>query len=271
MSTLRRLLMAHNMNQIRYPADSTVWEVTIPEGEASYQFFIRNRSISSVIDWGDGVVETLSAEGDKRPAHTYQAGSYTVSLTGKYDLLYLGDGNATYGKFVTGLVQVSEELTDYSSLCKHCAITELPTRFTIPYGVKSVSGMFESCKIPYLPDGFSLPDTVLGCSRMFYAAKIASLPDSFVLPKSVTNLSDMFWAISNLKFDIGHFLQNIATSGSINIERAFGACSSITGTAPADKLWGNSNVTWRATNCFMNCRNISNYNEIPAAWGGGGA
>jgi hypothetical protein len=252
----------------KYPANATVWELTIPEGGANYQFFIRNRSSSSVVDWGDGSVETISAQGDKSPAHTYSAGSYTVSLTGKYALVHLGNGNATYGKFVTGLVQVSEELTDYSGLCKYCAITELPTRFTIPYGVDNVSGMFEFCKIPYLPGGFSLPETLLITSRMFYGGGLKSIPQSFILPRSVKTASMMFWSNGSLSFDIEWFLQKITAGCALqNLEGAFGT-TGITGTAPIERLSSLSTIT-KYSSCFLMCSKLDNFAEVTPTWGGG--
>ena len=268
MSTLRRLLMAHNMNQIRYPANATVWELTIPEGGASYQFFTRNRSNSSVVDWGDGSVETLSATGDKRIAHAYPAGNYTVSLTGAYDLLAMGDSNATYGKLVTGLLQVSEELTSWANLCKYCAITELPAGFTVPYGITDVVSMLEFCKIPYLPDGFSLPETVTKSSRMFYGGGLKAIPRSFVLPRSVQTSDMMFWAIGTLSFDIEWFLQKITAGCALtNLEGAFGN-TVITGTAPIERLSSLSTIT-KYSNCFLLCRDLDNFAEIPPSWGGG--
>ena len=44
-------------------------------------------------------------------------------------------------------------------------------------------------------------------------------------------------------------------------------CIKLTGTAPA--LWERDNVT-NSKNCFGGCTNLSNYNQIPKAWGGGG-
>ena len=266
MSRFRQLMIANQGS--KYPANATVWEVTIPEGGANYQFFIRNRSSSSVVDWGDGSVETISATGDRSPAHTYPAGSYTVSLTGTYDLVHIGSGNATYGKLVTRLVQVSEELTDYSSLCKYCAITELPAGFTIPYGVTTVSGMFESCKIPYLPEGFSLPETVIRMDRMFYAGGLKEIPDSFYLNNNIQQASNVFWVIGGLSTDVAKFFGAITSDSELrNVSAMFGV-TGVYGTVPLNSLTAITSLS-ATTNCFLNCTKLTNFTELPPSWGGG--
>lgn len=264
MSRFRQLMIANRRN--KYPANATVWQLTIPEGGATYSFDSLGWNSATTIDWGDGTVENMTA---RNPVHTYAAGVYTVVYTGKYDTLTATLGNKTYGQYVTGVTQLSRSCTSYSGFLNASSVKSIPRNLLFD-GILIVSSFLKNNKtVAALPDGFSLPATVQNCAEMFSVSALTSLPDSFVLPRSVTNLSSMFWAMSNIKFDIGHFLQNIATSGSINIEAAFGACMGITGTAPADKLWGNPNVSWRSTNAFMRCEALDNYAEIPPTWGGG--
>jgi len=43
----------------------------------------------------------------------------------------------------------------------------------------------------------------------------------------------------------------------------FADCNSLTGPAPA--LWRRTNVRYYSS-CFLNCTNLSNYDDIPAGW-----
>ena len=52
-----------------------------------------------------------------------------------------------------------------------------------------------------------------------------------------------------------------------NFQSTFYDCSYLTGNAP--DLWSRNNVT-SSKYCFHGCRNLSNYNQIPSSWGGGG-
>ena len=52
-----------------------------------------------------------------------------------------------------------------------------------------------------------------------------------------------------------------------NFGSTFYGCNMLTGDAP--ELWKRDNVT-TFNNCFSGCKNLSNYNEIPSSWGGGG-
>lgn len=50
-------------------------------------------------------------------------------------------------------------------------------------------------------------------------------------------------------------------------EQCFWCKSGLTGEAP--ELWKRENIT-SYDKCFLNCINLSNYNQIPSSWGGGG-
>jgi hypothetical protein len=270
MSTLRRLLMAANQGS-KYPANATVWEVTIPEGGASYLFYTQNAN-GAVVDWGDGTVETISGGGEKLPTHNYLAGKYRVVFTGTYNRCATGNYNGNNGKYVTAIIQVSEYLTNWANLLSGAAMTVLPSWFTIPDGVTSVAGLLFASSVESLPNSFSFGNTVTTVRDFAYNSKLASIPATLKLPKSCTNFGYVFGNLANLSVDVGFFLQDIPSSGTLNSEYAFGKCAAAHGTAPADKLWNNPNITWSSVlNCFIDCRNISNYSEIPAAWGGGGA
>ena len=48
----------------------------------------------------------------------------------------------------------------------------------------------------------------------------------------------------------------------------FYRCSKITGAAPADKLWNNSNLSQPSygIGTFDGCTSLTNYNDIPENW-----
>ena len=101
---------------------------------------------------------------------------------------------------------------------------------------------------------------------------LVSLPEGFkICSANAENIQDNFSGCTALQADITNIWPSSFTQSKINIGNCFLNCGNITGTAPAELLWNNPNVTWTATGCFSGCTKLTNYNEIPSSWGGGGA
>lgn len=243
MSTLRRLLMAHSMNPIRYPANATVWEVTIPEGGAEYGITC-SATESAVINWGDGSLQEFN--GYVRPVHSFAAGKYTLSITGGCISVQLASGAANYGKLVTKFVQYSNTLT-------------------------AANAMFSNVTGLTILPGVPMPPTVKNMSYFAWKSAIVSVENGFILPVGLTDGNNMFRDCYDLiNLPVSTMFDRL--TGNINFNGAFRYCRSFSGVMPADKLWLNPNVSWTdTTDCFVGATSIENYNEIPAAWGGGGA
>ena len=238
MSRFRQLMIANRGS--KYPANATVWEVTIPEGGAEYSFQVESglgwnntwNGQPFMVDWGDGSVEDVGSAATVAritPIHTYTtAGVYTVSATGQQESIKLARQSATYGKFVSKFIQASNTLTIYSDLLNPCSsITELPSNLTIPAIVTKVISMLQgtnitalpprmllhegitdannflgSSSIQYLPEGFTIPDsTAASCSRIITrCSKLKRLPESFRIPQAATVLDQFFLNDSSLEY-----------------------------------------------------------------------
>ena len=106
-------------------------------------------------------------------------------------------------------------------------------------------------------------------SQTFYTCTglTGNIPESlFSNCPEVTNFG---WTFRNCKNLTGEIPENLFLncSKATSFERTFDSCINLTGNAPA--LWERENVT-SYVSCFLRCTNLSNYNEIPSSWGGGG-
>ena len=177
----------------KYPSNATVWVVSIPEGGATCQFTWKNSTYSwndgAIVDWGDGVVEDLTPlniTDTLIPRHAYtQAGVFTIVATGMQTEIWVASRNATYGKYVTGFVRVSDTVVNYPGLLQQCSgLTQLPSNFTIPRKVSIVTDMLNSTSIVALPAGCLLHDGITDCGSFVHNTKITTLPTGFIIPDS---------------------------------------------------------------------------------------
>lgn len=149
----------------------------------------------------------------------------------------------------------------------------LPAGFIIPNSVTDCSGMFKQCfgNAFVLPSGFVLSSNVTSIGEMFYQCTgnaFTSLPASFVIPASCRNMEFMFAYCSKLTADISNIFPTWATGISMAIGAAF-IGTKITGTAPADKLWNRTDITWfqyTTAAPFLGVTTLSNYASIPVGW-----
>ncbi|MBO5141478.1 MAG: hypothetical protein J6C46_00485 [Clostridia bacterium] len=106
-------------------------------------------------------------------------------------------------------------------------------------------------------------------SYMFYKdTYLTSLPQDFKLPYAISYIS-CFEGCTNLSADITNIWPDtIKTTSSDYFNLMFYRCSKITGAAPADKLWNNSNLSQPSygIGTFDGCTSLTNYNDIPENW-----
>jgi hypothetical protein len=143
---------------------------------------------------------------------------------------------------------------------------------------KRCSSIFQQCGTNtsglYINDDFTVPDDTSTCYGIFYYAGVLNLPKAFKFPATCPSLRGFADGAANLAGDITNIFPEewADKTATIDIHGAFSNCRKITGTAPAHLLWNAPNITWSDTGyAFYNCTGLTNYNEIPASWGGGGA
>ena len=102
----------------------------------------------------------------------------------------------------------------------------------------------------------------MGCSGL-----TGTIPENlFKDCTKMTSANDMFVGCAGLTGSIPETLFENNTLIS-SFYATFNGCTKLTGNVPA--LWNRTNAL-NGTLCFSGCRNLSNYNQIPKAWGGGG-
>jgi hypothetical protein len=292
----------------KYAPGETVFDVTATADSPTHNMFLMG---TTTVDWGDGSRSTTnSAPNAAQNAnallqHTYaNPGTYTVRVKGSnYRLAHSnGQGSLDPGpRIVTRIRQLGNVLYSASGMWNWCkrlaAIDEgvalqtitnnnmesmftytgdagaytLPASFKIPDGVTSLSHSFYNMGIVSVP--FLIPEIVTNMHNTFsYDSHLQSLPEDFKFPSGVTMLRTVFRLCASLSVDISNIFPSEWENGGFtcDLSGAFQGCQNITGTVPMWLFDGRNNFTFDA-NTFANCKKLTNYNEIPASWGGGGA
>lgn len=147
--------------------------------------------------------------------------------------------------------------------------------FTVPDSVTNIQYAFGNFGqgLVELPDSFQLPPRLTTAFFLFYENKnLKHLPANLKLPKTVTSVERMFRNCPNLEFDISNlFPEEWAAGGyTCNFTNFADNAPKLTGTVPEFIFDGRNNFSHN-TNSFHSCTRLSNYNQIPASWGGGGS
>lgn len=324
-----------------YVDDSTDFQITIdtrlayPENDPEcvrfyYPLASSNYGNPVVIDWGDGIKETLS--GGIYPYHDYQEpGVYSIKLkllsenaaTPRiYSAMEATDvsirqsarkiisldtpiknygSSSLYRAFYanSNLTSIHEDLfkgcssvTDFRECFKDSGITELPQGLLSScIALKNIQGMFYNTAITSIPENFFKNNkNISGIVNPFaYCRKLESIPaDLYLIFENATSVDNCFNTCSSLNsipsnlFSLGSKISDFSYAffrcGALatipeglfssnlkatNFSSTFRDCSSLGGKAP--ELW----LTYpnaRGRNCYENCLNLSNYNEIPDDW-----
>lgn len=192
--------------------------------------------------------------------------------------------NSFYGVFrkcsLTGsipenLFKKCPEVTKFSYAFMECSglTGEIPENlFSNNLKVKSFGNLFRVCKnlSGSIPEKlFENHIEVVDIGGVFCQCSglTGNIPENlFKDCTKITSVNDMFVGCAGLTGSIPAKLFDNNTLIS-SFYATFNGCTKLTGNAPA--LWNRTNAL-TGNLCFSNCRNLSNYNQIPKAWGGGG-
>ena len=277
MSMFRSLLMA---NAKQYDPIETVVAVEITADTLEFSAKLINAWTPFIFSWGDGTETEYPASGSVTSyavSHAYSTpGAYTIRA---YQTKQTELATPIFQRSlaVVEVQQLGNKLYSGAQMFHACRNLR---RMNGKLGVVQNSNlwqMFAYCGAnvsggTVFNDAFT--PTVSGLLEMFYGARIANLPTKFKIVPDTTSFKSLVNAATVYSGDISNiFPEEWATrTGSINCANAFKGQSRLTGTAPAHLLWEAPNITWSdTTGCFSGCTGLSNYHEIPASWGGGGA
>jgi hypothetical protein len=306
MSGFRRLLMANAGR--KYAPEETVFDVVITDTIDTYSVWQFQHDGTLRYDWGDGTSNVTkdftetNVHGEVKVSHTWTVpGTYTVriiptagnklsmcrvidnsaiyrirQLSGRYATIFTFSG-ATNLEILDPGCKIPKGVINCNSLFQQCnKLRHLNDDFTVPEGVTSMYAFFYyQTVIERLPDSFQIPSTVNNLSWFFKSRRSAVplyIPSTLKCPAGVTDLNTFLPSQKNTTWDISNFFPEEWKNGgySCKFTEAF-ANSSISGTVPS-WLWESEGNNFTNTqSCFLNCTGLTNYNEIPASWGGGGA
>jgi hypothetical protein len=307
MSSFRRLLMANAGR--KYAPEETVFDVTATADTPTHNMFLMGTAIVDWGDGSRSTTNSApnaAQNADVLLQHTYaNPGTYTVRIKGRNYRLAHSNGQGGFDpgtRIVTRIRQLGNVLYSASGMWGGCkqlaaidegvtlqtittnkmdsmfvnsnngAITlQLPASFKIPYGVTDLTNAFYSTSLVNVP--FLIPETVTNMYSTFgFSVNIQSIPADFKFPAGVTSLRNVFNLCRQLSADISNIFPEEWQNGgyTCNLQGTFNNATNITGTVPAWLFDGRNNFTFNA-DTFKGCKKLTNYNEIPASWGGGGA
>lgn len=253
------VIVSSLFNTGQYDENETVVAVQKNSFSGDYTaigFFI-STGAQCIIDWGDGIVETINPGSSIEVSHNYGAAierEHIIRIKGDVVHSIQVDGRGERSStLLTHLIQLGNSLTSMYQMFYGChGLTSIDDTVQIPDGVTSMHEAFDGCgSLSYAPATLRMPANCTDYVHAFY------IPG---LHTDMTHWFDKFADIPagtkiNMSYGFGGYLQN--------------GVSGVTGTLPADLLWNNSNITWISTAyCFYGRTSLSNYDEIPASWKG---
>lgn len=231
-----------------------VTAVAVQSDSYSAASFFVSSTAAGVIDWGDGSTSDITAGDSVLYSHDYASGLseehiIKVKGSGISHIKFNGNYSGSHYSIYTRLIQLGNSLTSLqNSFESFSALQRIEDTVQIPSGVTSMNRAFYACSgLSYVNPNLRLPKSCINFHRAFQQASV---------PADITHWFDDFADISG---------------ANIDFSRIFNVAAGVTGTVPADLLWNNPNITFSVTTyAFSGCTGLTNYNEIPSAWGGGG-
>jgi hypothetical protein len=262
-----------------------------------------NFNFDFLLKWGDGsyqqITQTPTSTTDI--IHTYQAGTYTLTVSGLCEALYFYNqdliieiidwGNYTETNLkdisffnCSNLTTIPEDSTGLSSInndglrygFSYCNILSIPSNFFAPLShITRIDYLFnKNNNISTLPVGLFDNLTNLDSATLCFAeTNITTIPDDFLSNNiNITYIPQMFsncYQLTTIPNDLFNNLTNL-----ISVAMVFNNCSNLTGCA--EELWNQTkypDIQYH-DDAFNNCTSLSNYSsdggcssgQIPNNW-----
>lgn len=235
----------------------------------------KNYGDEIIVDWGDGVIESIGGT-ITEIHHTYTlAGSYQVNIT----VEVFGAG---FEANSIGISARATEIISYSLPSKVDAfsrlfaspnyiITELNPVFNITGGVDTYYSFLEnSTTLTRVNDGtfdnqFTNTNTIY---RLFYnCPNLTYIPENTLASFGGDNISNILNNNPKLELNINNFFSYVDLSKITNISFAFSNCAKITGEAlPIINQLSHLTVSTTYLSAFSGCTSLSDFDQIPSGW-----
>lgn len=119
-------------------------------------------------------------------------------------------------------------------------------------------------------DDFNMDNLIGNAFRDFAreCIKLKNFPNNMRFSALINDLTYVALNCYELEWDITDKFPIFPNGSNIQMTSAFAWCRKITGYVDPVKLWKRTDITWSKTDAFKNCTALTNYDEIPASWGG---
>ena len=250
-----------------YPKNSTVVLIDIPADNTTIYSGVRAAGMGNIIDWGDGsqtevLVMKDSVGGSKYTVANNSLYSHTYAKAGRYIMQFVGDSL----RQIRPISNSGGEISINNSYTRELiqlgnSLTSMLYMFTLDKGLERIA---DTCQIP---SGVTEMHNAFASSGLIYA------PASLRLPQAT--MREAFYGCGNMIADVTHWWDNYTIGGNggyqFGLYKTFQDCKKIYGTLPADKLWkdgswSDSSGMGSSNYVFLNCTNLTNYNDIPKSW-----
>ena len=200
------------------------------------------------VDWGDDSSSDITAYDDAAANHSYSgAGTYNVEITGTsligWRFNNAGDKLLIYDISQWGILDVGN-LNGYFSGCSNLTISAT--------------------------DGLNCPNTTDFSFCFFNCTGLTAIPTGlFDECTLVTTFSFCFYSCTGINTDLpaNLILYNVEID---NCGYMFYGCASMTGDGTAFCDQATTHGVTTTNSCFAGCTSLPDYDDIPAAFGGGG-
>lgn len=226
------------------------------------------------VDWGDSSNDDITAWNDAAANHSYAgAGTYNVVITGTiigWRFANLGDKTLIHDISEWGVLDVGD-LNQYFYGCSNLTISATDS-MNCPNTTTFYYGFFGCASLTAIPPGlFDNCTLVINFSRCFEnCTNLTSIPsglfDKCILAVHFSYCFNDSRIINALPINLILYNAEIDTC-----QYMFEYCYDMIGEGMPFVNKAEEHGVTTHTDCFRNCLSLSDYNSIPANWGGGGA
>lgn len=244
-------------------------------------------NIDVFIDWGDGSAVSSCKDVDPVVAdiddnrytmeHTYTAaGKYRVTIYGyRYVTLMHSQADSSKNLLCScfGIEdEIAPNIDNVASFAYNCPrLVSLKVNGWRMFLIRNISNTFNGCQ-NLTSITYCAPQDICRSSDSIFKNCVNLKTTDFRLSQNLSNPQSImrtFYGCGNLEVDINTLLPKGGFSAPvIDVNSLFYGCAKLTGTVPADMLWGNTKIKWlNTTNCFSGCSDAIRA-QVPVSWGG---